>query len=159
MSWDNFFTAEVGAAAALAGLIFVGISINLQRIVQLPMVANRALQSLLVLLSLLGIESLLLVPGPSPSVQGVSVAGIAIATGLALNLLERRSWREVEPRFRAVLRNHTVEIQLPWVLVLLGGIALLTNSTGALYWFVPATLGGFLIAVVEAWIITVEILR
>lgn len=25
--WDNFFVAEVGASAALAGLIFVGVSI------------------------------------------------------------------------------------------------------------------------------------
>ena len=159
MSWDNFFTAEVGAAAALAGLIFVGISINLQRIVQLPMVANRALQSLLILLSLLGIESLLLVPSPPALVLGTSVAGIAAATGAALNFLELRSWREVEPRFRPVLRNHSVEIQIPWVLVLVGAVALLTQSPGALYWFVPATLAGFLIAVVEAWIITVEILR
>ena len=31
-SWENFFIAEVGASAAPAGLIFVGVSINLKRI-------------------------------------------------------------------------------------------------------------------------------
>lgn len=31
--WENFFVAQVGASAALAGLVFVGISINLTKIV------------------------------------------------------------------------------------------------------------------------------
>jgi hypothetical protein len=30
--WANFFIAQVGAAAALTGLIFVGVSINLNKI-------------------------------------------------------------------------------------------------------------------------------
>jgi modulator of FtsH protease len=29
--WDNFFLAEAGASAALTGLIFVGVSINLTK--------------------------------------------------------------------------------------------------------------------------------
>jgi hypothetical protein len=32
--WGNFFIAQVGASAALAGLIFVGVSINLERILK-----------------------------------------------------------------------------------------------------------------------------
>ncbi len=30
--WENFFIAELGASAALAGLVFVGLSINLTKI-------------------------------------------------------------------------------------------------------------------------------
>ena len=30
--WSPFFTAQAGAAAALAGLVFVGVSINLEAI-------------------------------------------------------------------------------------------------------------------------------
>jgi hypothetical protein len=33
--WENFFIAEMGASAALVGLIFVGVSINLTRILPL----------------------------------------------------------------------------------------------------------------------------
>ncbi len=42
--WENFFVAEVGASAALAGLIFVGVSINLNRILSLPRLPDRALR-------------------------------------------------------------------------------------------------------------------
>ena len=34
-NWHGFFSAEVGASAALAGLLFVATSINLPRIVKI----------------------------------------------------------------------------------------------------------------------------
>jgi hypothetical protein len=40
--WDNFFVAEVGAAAALSGLLFVAVSINLTRILAIPHLPARA---------------------------------------------------------------------------------------------------------------------
>jgi hypothetical protein len=40
--WENFLVAETGAAAALAGLLFVAVSINLSRIVSYPGLPGRA---------------------------------------------------------------------------------------------------------------------
>lgn len=34
--WTNFFVVEAGTAAVLAGLVFVGVSINLDKIVSNP---------------------------------------------------------------------------------------------------------------------------
>jgi hypothetical protein len=34
--WETFFAAQVGASAALAGLVFVALSINLKEILDLP---------------------------------------------------------------------------------------------------------------------------
>ena len=48
--WVNFFFAEVGASAALTGLVFVGVSINLKRILSLPKLPNRALEAPVLLL-------------------------------------------------------------------------------------------------------------
>jgi len=159
VTWDDFFTAEVGAAAALAGLIFVGISINLQRIVALPLVANRSFQALLILVATLALESLLLVPDQSATLLGVETLGVAVASAIVLNEIERRNWRRVEAKYVEVLRTHTIEIQLPYAFAAVGGIALLAGAPWALYWFVPATLVSFLVAILEAWVITVEILR
>jgi hypothetical protein len=159
MTWDEFFTAEVGAAAALTGLIFVGISINLKRVLALPMIANRALQSLLILIGALGILSLLLVPDQSDFLAGVEVMGVTFAMLAVLNGIEIRSWRSIEPKWRRVLAQHTLEIQVPSVFFLVGGALLVGGLPAALNWFVPATLMSFLIGFIEAWVITVEILR
>jgi hypothetical protein len=159
MTWDGFFTAEVGAAAALTGLIFVGISINLKRILALPMIANRALQSLLILIAALGILSLLLVPDQSDLLAGVEVMGVTFALLAVLNGIEIRSWKSIEPKWRRILAQHTLEIQIPSIFFLVGGALLAGGLPAALNWFVPATLLSFLIGFVEAWVITVEILR
>ena len=49
-SWAGFLTAVVGAGAGLAGLIFVALSINLDRLAARPKLAARAAETLAVLL-------------------------------------------------------------------------------------------------------------
>lgn len=41
--WRGVFAARNGASAALRGLIFVGVSLNLDKIVAAPALARRAL--------------------------------------------------------------------------------------------------------------------
>jgi len=137
----------------------VGVSINLQRIVSLPNIANRAYQSLLLLLGVLGIASLQLVPGQSPPLIGVEVLAVVVVLWAVLNTFEVRSWRSVDPKFAPEFRIHTLEMQLPCLFGFLGATFLLLNSPSAIYWFVPATLLSFLVALNEAWVITVEIMR
>ena len=45
-SWADFFSAELGAAAALTGLVIVGISINIARILAEPGLPGRAAETL-----------------------------------------------------------------------------------------------------------------
>ena len=47
IGWENFLLAQVGASAALAGLIFVGGSINLTKILSLPALPARAFEAFL----------------------------------------------------------------------------------------------------------------
>jgi MFS-type transporter involved in bile tolerance (Atg22 family) len=63
--WENFFLGELGASAALTGLIFVGISINLGKIMESSYLPNRALEALVVLVAVLFLTSLLLIPNQS----------------------------------------------------------------------------------------------
>ena len=63
--WSDFFAAAAGVAGALAGLVFVGLSINLTQILQLPTAIGRAAETLFVLAGVLVIDLVALVPAQS----------------------------------------------------------------------------------------------
>jgi hypothetical protein len=48
--WNDFFLGELGAAAALAGLLFVSISVNQAKILELGRTADRGIEVLTLLL-------------------------------------------------------------------------------------------------------------
>jgi hypothetical protein len=159
VTWDSFFMAEVGAAAALAGLIFVSITINLQRIVANPSVTLRAFQALLLLVGTFVLAAIFLVPGQSPPEQGAELLVVTVALWVALDGLEWSAWARASALYRGFLTGHSIQIQIPYVFAFVGSVALLLSSPSALYWFVPATLSAFLIAIFEAWVLTIPILR
>jgi hypothetical protein len=61
--WRLAFTATAGAAAALTGLLFVALSINLRQIIANPGLVGRAIEVLIVLSAALILSVLLLMPG------------------------------------------------------------------------------------------------
>src|ERR1700733_1411644 len=63
--WKDFYVAVSGAAAAFAGLLFVGLSINLTRIISLPGISDRAGETLIFLGAVLVAALLGLVPQAS----------------------------------------------------------------------------------------------
>ena len=82
-AWSDLFVATAGAAAALAGLVFVAISINIGRILQLAGVPERGLQTVLLLLGAVVVSILGLVP------QRTGTFAIELVVGAALVLPDR----------------------------------------------------------------------
>ena len=77
--WHDFFVAEVGASAALTGLLFVAASINLEHILSYEGLPERAAETLVVLVNVLIVASFGLVPD-----QRIALLGweILVTSGL-----------------------------------------------------------------------------
>jgi hypothetical protein len=155
--WGNFFVAEAGAAAALAGLLFVAVSINLARILAFAQLPGRAAETLVVILSVLVVASCGLVPG-----QGLRVLGSeVVATGLlAWGITTRIQYRAREnphPLDHPVARVMTS--QLPTLPFVVGGSLLLAGSPRGLYWLVPGAVLSLAGGVFNAWVLLIEIQR
>jgi len=154
-AWSDFFVATAGATAALAGLLFVAVSINLERILSLPGVADRALGMLVLLLGTLLVAIFALAPGQSDLAVGLEIAGTG---GLAVAVVG-----SLLMRIHGVQRSHLIGVAVFsfWGTVpfLVGGLSLAEGSGGGLYWILAGTVGAIAGAVSNAWVVLVEILR
>jgi modulator of FtsH protease len=82
--WESLFLAEAGASAALAGLLFVALSINLERILKGAGLPGRAGEAIVLLLTVLVVSTWVLVPGQSPTVLGAELLGSGLFAWLIL---------------------------------------------------------------------------
>jgi hypothetical protein len=157
--WANFFVAEVGAAAALSGLIIVAISINLQRILSFPQLPGRAAEMLILLVGALTACSFALMPGQPLKVLGGEILGAGLLmTGAPLVIQARQlPVMKTQPLTWWIWRSLIgVCAGLP---VLIGGGVLIGGASGGLYWLAAGVLVTFAATVWNAWVLLVEILR
>ena len=154
----SFRQFHVGASAALAGLVFVGVSINMARILSIGGLPESALEALVLLLAVLVISSLLLVPQPLTA-AGIELLLAGLVDTAILLFLVAYSSRKVDPRYYGYLwLRGTLSLcaTLPFAIA---GIAVLVWNTGGLYWIVPATLLSIIVAIYDAWVLLVDIKR
>jgi hypothetical protein len=155
--WHDFFVGSMGASAALTGLLFVAISINLTHILKYPRLPGRAAATLTILLSALLVAAFVLAPGQSDRVLG---AEIAVTGAVVAFLAVRFSIRRREPNDPISWKLEPfLLLQLPGLAFLAGGLSLVVGGGGGFYWALGATILAFLVAAINAWVLLVEILR
>jgi hypothetical protein len=162
--WHDFFLAQAGAAGVLTGLVFVGVSINLQKIVSDPVsgLPGRAAEALIMLVAVLTASTLLLVPGQGTTLIGVEILVVALAAWgwvVAIQSLRLKSWRMMEPDLRGPFVLRVVLGQVATLPFVAAGIFVLAEGLGGLYWLVAGTVFSTLAALFEAWVLLVEINR
>jgi modulator of FtsH protease len=162
--WHDFFLAQAGAAGVLTGLVFVGVSINLEKIVSEPGsgLPGRAAEALILLVAVLTASVLLLVPGQDPVVVGAEVLVVGLATWggvVAIQLLRLRSWRVMRPDLRQTFVVRVALAQIATLPFIAAGIAVLVGGLGGLYWLVAGMVFSILVALSEAWVLLIEINR
>jgi modulator of FtsH protease len=157
--WSGFFTAMVGASAALTGLLFVAVALNLDHILKGPtFLPSRAAETLATLLFVLYCSALVLVP------QDIRLLGaeilVAVVPLLVLTLrsqLHTRAERPDDPLLWSISRMTATMIAI--VPGLVAGISLAAHVGGGIYWLVPTAILGVTGAVYNAWVLLVEIVR
>ena len=79
-NWIGFLTVAAGVMATLTGLIFVAVSINLTRILEVRGVSDRAAEAILQLLGVLVICMIALEPRQSTAILGpeITASGLII---------------------------------------------------------------------------------
>jgi len=155
--WLGLFGPVLGAAAALLGLIFVAVSINIKQILAEKHLPSLAGQSIILLFSLMLICMVVLAPGQPTPVLGIelSVIGVIVTVVMVVVVVRRHG--------EAFLKRWTVQNLLLALLssvpLVIGGISLVAGTGGGLYWVLVELVCAFAISIYYAWILLIEILR
>jgi hypothetical protein len=162
--WHDFFLAQAGAAGVLTGLVFVGVSINLQKIVSDPSsgLAGRAAEALILLVAVLLASVLVLVPAQGAGVLGAEVLVVGLAAWgwiVAIQLPRLREWGTMRADLRGPFVLRVVLVQVATLPLVMAGVAVLWVGLGGLYWLMAGTIFSILAALFEAWVLLVEINR
>jgi hypothetical protein len=158
-SWTPFFSAQVSASAALAGLIFVAVSINLVRIVKLRQLVARAAKALLGLMGVLLASALCMIPALGHAWLGWELTALGgliwLATTLAQLTAAHRN-KFVSTPAKVFYFALTQASAMPCVV---GGISLVCGRGGGLYWLAGGAIFSMSAALLDAWVLLIEIQR
>jgi hypothetical protein len=166
--WSDFFVATAGSAAALTGLIFVGVSISLNKILSLPTLPERAIIALILLVNILLMSIFSLIPAQSMHAFGAEIAMSGLVIWMIITRIDSNIHRRKEKQYR---RKRIFNInfdqtylniildQLAILPFILGGIYVFFAGEQGIYWIVPGIMFSFIKSVLDAWVFLIEIHR
>ncbi|MEU6173228.1 hypothetical protein ABZ832_15040 [Streptantibioticus parmotrematis] len=161
--WTEMFLCAGGAAAALSGLIFVGLSVNIRTVLEMERregrnsMTGRALEALVALLIVLLVSIVALTPALS---RGVLAAFILVnAAGSAISPCRAVYGSRGVSAPTAVKLMRLIPAGALTLALLAAGTSLAAGHGGGLYWLPAAFVLAVTVAAVNAWVILVEVLR
>jgi hypothetical protein len=161
--WGDLFLAAAGAGAALAGLIFVAVSVNIGAVLEADrqsgenFLTGRALEALVALLNVLVISIVGLTPTISRGVFAAFILIIA-AESVISPVRAVRASRTQGSFDRATWLRVLTAFTLTASLVA-AGVTLAAGHGGGLVWLPVAFVLAIFVAAVNAWVLLVEVLR
>jgi hypothetical protein len=157
--WQPFFAAQLGAAATLGGLVFVGLSLNLKTILSYPALPDRAFAALWVLLAIMIISSFVLIPGQSLPTLAMEILACGAPVTIICTTLEIKTLRKVEAQDRPLFLRNLFMLELGVLPYVIGGGLMLLGDAIGLYFVAAAMILSIIKIVLEAWVLLVEVKR
>ncbi len=159
-AWHDFFVGELGAAAALAGLLFVSLSVNQERILKLPGLAQREIQGLTSLFLVFAIASLALAPDWRPRTFGAAALTLSAGQIAILFWLQIAGYRATDRQFRRkALGSFLIGQAASWTLLVGSALVALRNDWWGLAWYPSGVILAFAFAGAISWVLLIEINR
>lgn len=156
--WHDFGTSFAAAAGALLGLAFVAISFNLDSILKLKALPDRAIETLAFFAYALAGSLLIQLPGLSGAALGIGEAVLAAGVSVLVMRNVPRFTREREDPLSWRV-THFIPAALIAVLAAVGAAATITASLGGLYWLAAAMTIATASGLINSWVLLVEIRR
>ena len=158
-SWQAFFSAQLAAGAALVGLLFVSLSLNLARILANASLPKRAEVALLLLMLQLVVASVALIPDQGPKLLGAEVVAVASTVWIATLLHALSFLRAMPPELRRLGWQSIALLQVAVLPYIAGGAMLLAGAPRALHLLALGMIVSIVKAGIDAWVLLVEINR
>lgn len=161
--WGDLFVCAGGASAALAGLIFVSLSLNIGTVLELEkqrgqnFLTGRGLEALGALLVVLAIS----IVGLTPDINRGALAAFILLCAVGTAITPLRALRAHGSPNPAHVKFY-VRLNMSLVLTLslfVAGVTLIVRHGGGLYWLPVAFVLAIVVAGMNAWVLLVEVLR
>ena len=157
--WQNFYLMTGGAAAVLAGLLFVAMSLHARAIMNDRFFSNRAVGTLMSLATQLLLSGAVLIPGQPLVLLGAEVEAAALVfVGITVRQVLTRG-RDA-PTVASTWTHRLIELVggTTWlVLFNVAGISLLLRVGGGLYLLAVVMFFMFAWNIYIAWILITEV--
>ncbi|WP_295013000.1 hypothetical protein [uncultured Microbacterium sp.] len=156
--WNDFDVAMVGATSALAGLVIVAASVNIEVIIQARFLTARLASGIVGLALALTGSALGLVPHLAPAAYGAIMIVAGAIGGAVGGVATRAIYANPSPENRLRPVKAAIGFVAP-LAYLVGGILLLAGQPSALGWFAAGAIGAIAASLLISWIALVEVLR
>jgi len=153
--WLSFGEALAAVGGALTGLLFVAVSVKSNVLAASLGLRSRAAQTLVLFLTSVLIAVLLVAPQPAAAL-GWELLAVALVTGTALFILDRRAGHSSDQGWARYIERFSPNT-ITAALVAVAGLTFLLKAGGGVYWLIPASVAGLVGGVVNAWLFLVRL--